>query len=158
MGEKRRKSFDFPPYHHHHKYKFWTEIEEEEVKEKLGISRDRYSTSSPNWNSWFISRGSGDEWRRMIQEHNHNGYIIVEMSPYAAFNFLQVRIPHLSFLCCYPKCSFNQSLCNTLYIHPPPKINHRYIYTRVCVIWVRREREAYIMRITAHNIHSLFVA
>lgn len=48
MGEKRRKSFDFPPYHHHHKYKFWTEIEEEEVKEKLGISRDRYSTSSPN--------------------------------------------------------------------------------------------------------------
>jgi len=50
-----------------------------------------------------------------IYMHNYDTNIIMKMSPDASFDPFQICVPHLSFLCSFPKGSFDKHLGNSLH-------------------------------------------
>lgn len=42
-----------------------------------------------------------------VKENNNHGDVIVEMATHSSLYFLQVRVPHFPFLCCFLQCNFH---------------------------------------------------
>lgn len=59
--------------------------------------------------------------------YNHSD-VIMKMAPYSLFDFLNIIISHLSFLCNFLKCSSYQSLSNTLQIFSNLKMNIKMLW------------------------------
>lgn len=50
-----------------------------------------------------------------IKEDDNHSYVIMEMSPHSSLYLLQIRVSHLSFLCCFLQRHLHQSPCNPLH-------------------------------------------